>query len=66
MTLTIDDTYDIKPECYFCGKINKLRKVYFFVNVAKETVHQQKKRVMCKCCGLNIYGNNIQTNEPTN
>lgn len=66
MPLTIDDTYDLNPECYFCGRVNKLKKVYFFINVAKQTVHQQKKRVICKKCGLNIYGYNIQSNEPSN
>jgi hypothetical protein len=60
MPLIIEDTYDINPICYFCGKVNKLKKVYFYINVAKQTVHQQKKRFICQSCGLNIYGYNIQ------
>lgn len=67
MPFTIDDTYEINPRCYFCDKVNKLKNIYFVVNIAKQTTQQSKKRVMCKSCGLNIYGYNIPiTNESTN
>lgn len=67
MPFSIDDTYEIKQKCYFCAKINKLKKIYFYVNVAKQTTHIIKKRVLCKCCGLNMYGYNISiTNESNN
>lgn len=56
---TIDEIYDIRPKCYFCGIKNKINKIYICVNVSKQTINQQKKRVICKSCGLNIYGNII-------
>lgn len=67
MNHTIDDTYDINPKCFFCGVNNRIKKIYIVINVAKETSQQLKKRVICKTCGLNIYGYNIPIrNESTN
>ena len=54
-----DETYKINHQCFFCGVNNKIKKIYIVVNVAKGTTQQLKKRVICKKCGLNIYGYSI-------